>query len=305
MKIDQTSQRAIINWQGFNIGSNAQVTFNQPNAAAIALNRVLSANPTTIAGKLSANGQVFLVNPSGITFANGSQVDVGGLVASTMSISDADFLAGKNLFQRNGSTAGVTNEGSLTAGPGGYIGLLAPQIRNEGVISARLGAVVLAAGEAVTLDFTGSGNVAVKVDPATVKTLIENHHLIAAPDGQVFMSAQAAGVLMGGVINNKGIVEADSLSSDGGKITLAASGNIRNSGTIRADAINNGNGGNISVVAQGTNTVGGTLSARGGAAARVRAATTPRAAAGGGQRGAREGPCRGGAAVERRRRRRR
>lgn len=269
MTVNQGSQKAIINWQTFNIGGQASVTFQQPNAGAVALNRVLSTSPSQIYGQLNANGQVFLINPSGITFAPGAQVDVGGLVASTLNIKDADFLAGNYSFTRDGSTGAVVNQGTIKATAGGYIGLLAPEVRNEGIVSAQLGTVVLAAGEKVTMTFADSGNVSVQVDPATVRTLIENRNLISAPDGRILMSAKAATVLLGGTINNSGVVEADSLVANGGVVTLEASSAITNTGTISASgaiAGGVGDGGSIRLVSDGTTTVGGIIAARGGAA---------------------------------------
>ena len=146
MDIKQASQSAILNWQTFNIGSQAQVNFNQPNAAATALNRVLSSDPSQIYGSLTSNGRVFLLNPSGILFGVGSSVNVGGLVASTMSMSDSDFLAGLYTFNRNGATGSIVNQGSISAADSSFVALLAPEIRNEGILTAKMGTIVLAAG---------------------------------------------------------------------------------------------------------------------------------------------------------------
>ena len=123
MDITQSTQKAILNWQSFNIGADAQVNFAQPNASAVALNRVLSSDPSAIYGKLNANGQVFLLNPSGVLFGAGARVDVGGLVASTMKLDDADFMAGNYKF--SGGSGSVINQGQLKAALGGYIALLA------------------------------------------------------------------------------------------------------------------------------------------------------------------------------------
>jgi filamentous hemagglutinin family protein len=144
--VTQSSQKAILNWQSFNIGSAAQVNFAQPNASAVALNRVLSSDPSAIFGKLTANGQVFLVNQSGVLFGAGSRVDVGGLVASTMNVTDADFMANRYKFTSGSGSNGegsVLNLGNITAAQGGYVALLSPEVRNEGIISASLGQVVL------------------------------------------------------------------------------------------------------------------------------------------------------------------
>lgn len=126
MTISQGSPKAIIDWSSFNIGSNAGVTFQQPNASAIALNRVTAGDASQIHGSLTANGQVWLINPNGIVFGKGSKVDVGGLVASTMNIANDDFLNGKHTFNRNGATGGIVNLGEISAKDAGYVALLAP-----------------------------------------------------------------------------------------------------------------------------------------------------------------------------------
>ena len=121
MVINQSSQRAVINWQQFSVGADQYVQFVQPNSSAVVLNRVIGSNPSNIFGDIKANGQVFLVNPNGILFAPGATLDVAGLVASTLDIGDADFMQGKYVFTR-GSTAApgvVQNQGSITTSGGG------------------------------------------------------------------------------------------------------------------------------------------------------------------------------------------
>ena len=100
-RIDQATDRAIINWNNFSIGAGNSVIFNQPGSNSVALNRVVGQNPSSILGRLDANGQVFIVNPNGIVFGRGSQVNVGGLVASTLSITDSDFMAGRYHFKQD------------------------------------------------------------------------------------------------------------------------------------------------------------------------------------------------------------
>ncbi len=95
MRVTQGSDRMVANWNTFNIGSSAKVTFAQPSAQAVALNRVLGADPSQILGQLSANGQVFLINPNGVIFGRGARVDVGGIVASALSLGNDDFMAGR------------------------------------------------------------------------------------------------------------------------------------------------------------------------------------------------------------------
>jgi len=107
--IHQGSNSAIINWQQFNIGGNEYVQFVQPSSSSVVLNRVIGGSPSAIFGSLSANGRVFLINPNGVLFAPGAQLDVGGLVASTMNIKDSDFLAGHYVFA--GGSARIVDVG--------------------------------------------------------------------------------------------------------------------------------------------------------------------------------------------------
>jgi len=158
LNVVQASQRAVINWDNFNVGSQAKVEFIQPNAQASTLNRVSSASASQIDGMLKSNGQIVISNANGVIFSKTAQVDVGGMVATTMNINDKDFMEGKNTYRGNG-TGAVVNLGKIqTRDPKGYIALLAPEVRNEGYILAKGGAgntVALASGSQITLDFRG------------------------------------------------------------------------------------------------------------------------------------------------------
>lgn len=232
LNILQNTQKSIINWNTYNIGANAQVTYVQPNANAISLNRVISGNPSEIFGKLNSNGQVWLINPNGVLFGKNAQVNVGGIVATTLNIADEDFLNGN--YQFTGNAGSVINMGSIVANSGGYVALLAPEVRNEGVISALQGTVAMSAGNAITLDFNGNGLINVQVDSASVNTLVENKHLIQVGNGQVLMSTKAADGLITSVINNSGKIEANSMVSDGGVVRLTGAKTVVNSGEISA-----------------------------------------------------------------------
>jgi filamentous hemagglutinin family protein len=216
--ITQTSQNAAINWQSFGIAAGQTVQFAQPNASSVALNRVLGPDPSNIFGNLSANGKVFLVNPNGVLFGSGASVNVGGLVASTLNMTDANLLAGKYIFSGPGSGS-VVNEGTINA-DGGYVALLGASISNQGVISARLGSVALAAGNAMTLDMAGDKLLSVKVDQGAVNALAENGGLIQSDGGTVLMTARAAGNLLSGVVNNTGVVRAQTIINSNGTIKL-------------------------------------------------------------------------------------
>ena len=179
--INQTSDRAAINWQSFNIGTTEAVRFAQPSASSITLNRVLGQNPTEILGSLSANGQIFILNPNGVLFGKGAQVDVGGLVASTLSLGNSDFMAGRYRFVNEGAAGEVRNAGEIIAN-GGYVALIGPRVKNEGAITATSGSVALAAGDQVTLNLNGNKLIGLTVDQGALNALADNKGLIKADD---------------------------------------------------------------------------------------------------------------------------
>ncbi|MPW16828.1 filamentous hemagglutinin N-terminal domain-containing protein [Paraburkholderia sp. CNPSo 3157] len=235
MNITQSSPKAIVNWNTFSIGASEGVKIVQPSASAALLNRVMGNDPSVIAGRLQANGRVFLVNPAGVIFAPGSSVNVGSLVASTLNISNADFLAGNYRFV-GASTAPVSNAGTLTAGSGGTIALLGGTVSNTGTVSARLGTVALGAGNDITVDFAGDGLTTLKINAGAARALIGNTGTLAADGGTVIMSAQTADALAGTVINQQGIVRAQSLAERNGHIVLdgGTNGVVMAGGTLDA-----------------------------------------------------------------------
>ena len=245
--INQSTQNAIINWQSFNIAAGQSVQFVQPGSNAIALNRVLGSDPSSILGSLSANGKVFLVNPNGILFGHGASVNVGGLLASTLDITNNDFLAGNYKFSGNG-TGTVLNQGSLNA-DGGYVALLGANVSNQGTISAQLGSVVLAAGSIMTMDVAGDGLLNIAVNEGAVNALVQNGGLIRADGGQVLLTTQAAGSLLQNAVNNTGMIQAQTLvTGESGSIMLMGgmtSGTVNVGGTLDASAPKGGNGGFI------------------------------------------------------------
>ena len=249
LNVTQGSDRAIVNWQHFDVGRDATVRFAQPSASSAILNRVVGTDASRVFGRVEANGQVFLVNPQGVYFGPNSSVDVGSFVASTLSISDADFLSGQLNFRRAGVTGVVFNEGTIRSALGGYVALLAPEVRNAGLIMAEAGTVVLAAGEAVSFNFDpAAGVTGLLVDPARVQALVDNRRIVRAPGGQVIVSAQAHNELAAGVIRNTGEIVATGIAQDGGRIYLGASDTVEQGGLVDASAAA-GKGGDITVVA--------------------------------------------------------
>ncbi|MEI7826169.1 MAG: filamentous hemagglutinin N-terminal domain-containing protein, partial [Chlorobiaceae bacterium] len=248
MTVNQSSQQMIANWQSFNIGQNAAVRFNQPSVTASALNRITDQNPTQIMGSLSSNGQVFLLNPSGIIFGKTATVNVGGLVASSLTMLDSDYLAGKNKFTNTGTAGEILNQGRINVSNGGVVALIAPKVTNEGSITANSGSALLAAGNQVTLDFTGDGLISYTVDQGAVDALVENKGLIKADGGLVVMTAKAADALRNANVINSGAIEARTIENKAGRILLLSdmqSGQTTVSGTLDASAPNSGDGGFI------------------------------------------------------------
>ena len=222
MAIHQNSQNAVINWQSFNIAAGERVSVLQPNAQAALLNRVLGSNPSEIFGQLQANGRVFLVNPAGVYFAPGAQVDAGAIIASTMNITNADFMAGRYNFVGTEHDGKVINKASLAAQNGGLIALLGKDVVNEGVVVAKKGTAALAAGEAVTLDFGGDGKVEVVPTKAALEQAVTNKGLVEADGGLVFMSAATGEMLTRSAVNQDGVVRASSLADAPGAIRITA-----------------------------------------------------------------------------------
>ncbi|WP_116808253.1 YDG domain-containing protein [Steroidobacter cummioxidans] len=248
LTLNQNSNRLIAQWDTFNIGKDASVVFNQASSNSVALNRILDSNPSEIFGSLSANGQVYLVNPSGIVFGRGAQVNVGGLVASSLNISNEDFLAGNLKFSGSDTSGAVINQGSISAAQGGVAALLAPQVTNGGSITANGGSALLAAGSGVSLDFVGDGLISYNIDAGTTRALVQNGGLVQADGGLAVLTAKAADAVNQAVVNNTGTVRAQTLASREGRILLLSDmehGTTINNGTLDASAAGSGDGGFI------------------------------------------------------------
>ncbi len=250
MTVQQSTARAAIQWQGFSIGAGKTVEFRQPSASAVALNRVVGPDPSSIQGALRANGQVFLINPNGVLFSPTAQVNVGSLVATTRSLSDAAFMnprlnpvTGAPVYTFDGEgTAGVVNQGRITAAPGGFVAMMAARVVNETAdpalpasISAPRGSVLLGAGHTVTLDTGGPARLV--VDRGALDAEIRNGGAIRAEGGHILLSAKGADALSRAVIHQGGQLDTTTLQRDAqGRIVLdVAGGVLTHSGTTQAD----------------------------------------------------------------------
>jgi filamentous hemagglutinin family protein len=244
-----TSDKVIINYDSFNISDSEAVRFIQPCASSCALNRVISSIPSDILGSLSANGRIFLVNPNGIFFGPNARIDTGSFLASTLDISNEDFLSENyNFFLRDGIASSIVNKGEIRVSDGEFVALISPNIANEGLIQARLGKVALISGENVSLDFTGDGLINFAVEQNIKDAIIKNKGIISSDGGEVLISVNAAKQAIEEVINNEGIIQARSLVNNKGCIRLIGSGGgiVANRGTVDASAAEaNASGGRV------------------------------------------------------------
>jgi filamentous hemagglutinin family protein len=273
-QVDQSTARAVVNWSTFSVDSDEYVVFNQPGATASILNRVVGANQSQIFGQIDANGRVFLVNPQGVYFAPGAQVNAAALTASVMDITNNNFMSGNYVFTRPAGApdgATVENAGQINVSDGGFVVLAGDYANNSGIISARLGSVVLAAGSQMTLDLSDDGLVSFAVDEATVSSLAgaNNSGQILADGGQVIMTAKVANDLVATAVNNDGLLQARRIVADGGEIYLSAAGaDIVQAGTIDVSGENGQSGGEVGITGDAniTLTAGSQINANGSGA---------------------------------------
>jgi filamentous hemagglutinin family protein len=253
LDVTQSDQRIIAEWVSFDIGRAAEVNFRQPGASAVALNKIYQGSPSEIFGALNANGQIFLVNTNGIVFGPGSQLDVAGLVASTLNIDNEDFMNGQYTFTGQGGA--VMNAGDLMA-PGGFIALLGSQVANSGTIVADMGSVALASGEKITVGLDGRNLISVAVDEAVTQHLekadaaVENTGTLQAKGGKVVLTAKSLDGIFDNAINTEGIVEASAMNEVNGEIVIKSDQRSAVSGTMRA------NGGTINISSKGADLTG-------------------------------------------------
>lgn len=244
--IQQSSDRAVLNWQSFSIPAGSAVRFQQPSGSSVTLNRVTGGDVSTIQGQLSANGQVLLINPNGVLIDRGARIDVGGLVATTANIADRDFMAGRMTFSDPGKPGAIVeNRGSISAAEGGYVVLAGRAVSNSGVIDAKLGTVVLAGAKRFVLDIRGDRLLAFDItesvdgtptdrDGKPVAALVDQSGTIRADGGTVKLTARAAEGVIAQAVNNRGLLRAQSVAVIDGEVILdgGPSGAVSHSGGI-------------------------------------------------------------------------
>ena len=267
-----TSDKTIINYRTFNIGSREIVQFIQPSSHSIVLNRVITSNPSSILGTLNANGRVFLINPSGIIFGRNSHINVNGLIATTLNISDKDFLNSNYKFSqlKNMPKSFIIQSGNIHVSNNGFVVLAAPFVKNNGVIIARRGIIHIGAVDNFYINFDRKGVVMFSYHPSTTTNNQDNN---------IVLSQEAAQNIIINVLNTSAIQKELKLVKEGGVIKLInGSGHAIISGKlvtssknkagkvdivaqkfielrdlqVLADALDNGKGGNIYIFSNGS-----------------------------------------------------
>ncbi|MCB1066110.1 MAG: filamentous hemagglutinin N-terminal domain-containing protein [Verrucomicrobiae bacterium] len=258
LTIRQTTEKAIINWADFSISRGELTEFIQPGSNAAILNRVVGGNPSALDGALKANGKVFLINPNGILVGPSGAIDVGGLVLSTLDISDEDFISGRDMLFKGTSGASVVNYGKISAIEGDVF-LIGNSVANYGTIEAANGTVGLAAGSEVliTAEPNREGErvfVRAAAGPRGANG-VENSGTIEA----AAVELKAHGNLYALAINNSGSIRATGTSRRGGKVFLRSpGGTTTNTGSIEA-TVPGSAGGRILIESTDLN-LGGSLS---------------------------------------------
>lgn len=243
LNVTQSTANAIIDWRSFSIGTGESANFTTPTGGAT-LNRVTGTDPSAIYGTLTSTGRLILLNQNGIVVGPSGVIDTAGLILSTHSVKDAEFLAGGDMTFSGTSGASVINNGAIRSTGGGDVFLIARYVENNGKISAPGGAVGLAGGSEILLRASdvGDGRIAVRAGPGAVK----NAGAIAAVTAEL---RAAGGNHYALAVNNTGVVRATGVATRGGRVFLTAnSGKISSSGTVSARNAN-GSGGKVRIAA--------------------------------------------------------
>jgi filamentous hemagglutinin family protein len=235
--IHQQSNKAVIDWRGFDLKEDEEAQFHQPNANSLIVNRVNSINPSIINGKLSANGNVMVINPNGMLFGSKANVDVNGLIASTADADNTEFMRGGkiNLDKAGNPNGLILNQGTIKTKDGGNVAMLAPNISNQSVIEAKLGKVALASGDTATVDLYGDDLINAALSDKVTKQIIENNGIIVAGGGQIAITAAAGETIVDSLINLDGLLNAKSVGDKRGSIKVQADGTNAVKGNSAAD----------------------------------------------------------------------
>lgn len=262
----QNSDRLAIDWESFNIAADERVQFIQPDASSIALNRILGNEASQIFGRLDANGHVILMNPNGVLFGENASINVGGLVASGLAINSTDFMNGEFVLSAvEGADGVVVNKGIINAATGGSVALVGRQVDNQGLISANLGSVSLAAGKEAVLTFDNQGLLGVRVSREIlqselgVEAAVSNSGEITAEGGRILLTASVSQDIFSQAVNAEGLnAKTSVVMHEDGSFTLGAGAEVINAGTLSTSS-ETAEAGDIVVLGENVNSNGAIL----------------------------------------------
>ena len=257
LTITQSSDRAFIEWDSFSVGAGERVDFHQPSSQSVTANKVVGTDPSEIFGQISATGKLIILNGNGVVFGADSVIDAAAFIATTHDMAADDLMADTDALDFSGGTATIINNGNIAIRDGGFAALLAPQIVNNGVITARLGTVSLAASQSVSVDFYGDGLLSFSADSALQSVqnddpLIDHQGQITADGGLVTMTTKQASDIITDSVNIGGLVRARSAVAQNGRIILSGGGTIllEDEAVLDASAGDASDGGSISITAK-------------------------------------------------------
>ncbi len=248
LRVDQSTDKAIIDWKSFSVAEGNTVHFHQPASDSATLNRVTGGFTSKIAGRIRSNGSVFLVNPNGIMITEHGVVDTGNFVASTLDIDSNDFLNGDYTFTQNGNNGVVANRGRIAVDDGGFVALLGGAVKSSGSVRAVVGKVGFAGGEKIVMSFGDSDFLRVEVPTSTWDTLtdadgnkvsatIDLGGKVESQGGFIDIAVADASDILRQTISIDGIVSANTVSSQNGVISISGGTvGITGNGRITADA---------------------------------------------------------------------
>ena len=220
--VNQSTQKAIINWQSFSVPKNGSAIFNQPNSTSITLNRVIGKHKSFIDGKINANGQVWILNPNGTLVGKNGSINAHGFMAATHSISNSDFLKGNYKFNvASDNNNMVSNSGKISVGSG-YAVLAGKEVNNNGVIVASIGKIALASSKTFTVDIVGDNLLSFEVNKGLdgKNAGISSIGQLKAVDGQIFLTASDAEQIVSSVTNAGDMVQANNVKIVGDSIVF-------------------------------------------------------------------------------------
>jgi len=246
LDIVQASAKAGIDWRSFSIAAGERVLVRQPDAQSVLFNRVTGGDPSLILGQMQANGRVFLSNPRGIIFGAGSQVDVGGLVATTLELANP-LDPGRYLLRRGTAEPGVLRADGDIRAPQGTVALVGPSLSVGGNVLA--GRVGLAAVGSVEVDVEGDGRIFFNARDEGLAARLALLGSVQALGGSAELRAAARAGFADTVLNLEGIVRARGLGQREGRVVIdgGSAGLTRIAGGVDVRGADGGRGGEIAV----------------------------------------------------------